>query len=285
MKIAIVADTNGGMSEYEAETLGVSLIPMPVLVDGREHFEGVDFTNSDLFSAMEAGKNVSTSQPSPAHIIEVWEELLNNGYDEVVHIPMTSGLSGSCHAANGLAMDFEGKVFVADNHRISVSQYYSVLDAIQLIKEGKTGAEIKEYLEETSYEATIYIAVNTLEYLKKGGRITPAVANIGSLLKIKPILSFQGDAIDSFAMARGKMDRCVDKMIDAVKKDIESRFRGKKYIVACAGAGISNEDKESYLNRLEREFPRTKAVYVPLSASICTHTGPGAVGFGAVCCL
>lgn len=285
MKIAIVADTNGGMSEYEANILGVRLIPMPVIIDGEEFLEGVNITEREFFSALESGKNISTSQPSPAHVIDVWEELLDHGYDEILHIPMTSGLSGSCDAAKGLAKDFDGKVHVVDNHRISVTQYYSVLDGVQLIKEGKTGAEIKEYLEKTSYDATIYIAVNTLEYLKKGGRISPAVASVGSMLKIKPILSFQGDTIESFAMARGKMDRCVDKMIDAIKKDIETRFQGKKYVVACAGAGISNEDKENYLNILEREFPKAKAVYVPLSTSISTHVGPGAVGFGAACCL
>lgn len=284
MKVAVVSDTNGGMSKELAASLGVYLIPMPIIIDGKLFFEGENITEKEFFEALSSGKDVSTSQPSPAFLYDTWDELLEEkGYDEIVHIPMTSGLSGSCDAAKGYAKDYEGKVVVVDNHRISVTQYLSCLDALKLAKEGKSAEEIKEYLEKTAYEATIYIAVNTLEFLKKGGRISPAVAGIGSLLKIKPILTFQGDAIDSYTMSRGKMDKCVDKMIEAVRKDIEERLSDKQYIVACAGSGLSREESEMYIDRLKQEFPGKEAVYVPLSASISTHTGPGAVGFGAAC--
>ena len=283
MKVAIVTDTNGGFSSQEAKELGIYLIPMPVLIDGKVLYEGVDLEESELYEALESNLDVTTSQPSPADIIDLWTELLDNGYDEIVHIPMSSGLSGSCQSAKGYALDFDGKVHVVDNHRLSVTMKVATLEAKRLADEGKTAQEIQDYLEETSYESTIYVAVNNIEYLKRGGRISPAVSKIGTMLNIKPLLSINGEALDAYAMVRGNMKKCQQKMIEAIKRDLGSRFSHfvKESTYICgAGAGLTTEEREGWIAMLKEAFPGFKVLYSPLSVSLGTHTGPGAIGIG-----
>lgn len=283
MRIAIVTDTNSGIRKEEAENKGIYVIPMPVLINGEVFFEGENLTEAEFYEALINGKDVSTSQPSPADVMDTWEELFGMGYDQIVHIPMSSGLSGSCMAAKGFAEEYEDRVFVVDNHRISVTMRQSVMKAKQLAEQGLNGKEICERLEADAYNATIYISVNTLEYLKKGGRITPAVAAIGTVLNIKPVLSIQGEKLESFAKVRGTMKKCEEKMIDACKKDLLDRFPNAKpnqLHVGAAGAGLGAEEIAQWMEMLEHHFPGTDLFYNSLSASISTHTGPGAIGIG-----
>ena len=283
MKIAILTDTNSGISKEEAEKNGIYVIPMPVLIDGEVFYEGENLTEEDFYRTLTSGKVVSTSQPSPADVMDTWEDLFEMGYDQIVYIPMSSGLSGSCMAAKGFAREYEGKIFVVDNHRISVTMRQSVMKAKQLADQGLGGKEICERLESDAYNATIYVSVNTLEYLKKGGRITPAVATIATVLSIKPVLSIQGEKLESFTKVRGTMKKCEEKMIDACKKDLISRFPNAKpnqLHVGGAGAGLNSEEIVQWMEMLEQNFPGTDLFYNSLSASISTHTGPGAVGIG-----
>lgn len=283
MKVAILTDTNSGISKAEAEKKGIFVMPMPVLIDGNVYFEGDNLTEEDFYAALTGGKNVSTSQPSPADVMNTWDSILESGYDQIVYIPMSSGLSGSCMTAKGFAQEYEDKVFVADNHRISVTMRQSVVKAKEMADKGLDGKTICDFLEKDAYNATIYVSVNTLEYLKKGGRITPAVAAIGMLLSIKPVLSIQGEKLDQFAKVRGSMKKCEEKMIDALKNDLAHRFPNAKLgdlHVGGAGAGLSQDEIDQWMGMLEENFPGSDLFYNPLSASISTHTGPGAVGVG-----
>ena len=216
MKTAVVTDTNSGITAELGKELGVYVVPMPVMIDGKTYYEGVNLTQEAFFQSLMSGGDITTSQPSPGDVMELWDSVLTEGYDELVYIPMSSGLSNSCASAIILAGDYEGRVQVADNHRISVTQYASILDALKLAKEGKNAFEIKKALEAAAYDASIYIAVDTLEFLKKGGRITPAAAAAGSVLNIKPILTIQGDRLDAFTKVRGTK-RCRAKLIEALK--------------------------------------------------------------------
>lgn len=283
MKVAILTDTNSGISKEEADNIGIYVIPMPVLIDGEVFFEGENLTEEEFFEALRSGKDVSTSQPSPADVMDTWEALLEKGFEQIVYIPMSSGLSGSCMAAKGFAKEYEDKVFVADNHRISVTMRHSVMKAKRLAEQGLDGKEICDILEADAYNATIYISVNTLEYLKKGGRITPAVATIGTVLNIKPVLSIQGEKLESFAKVRGTIKKCQEKMIDACKKDLMNRFpdaKSNQLHVGAAGAGLSAEEIAQWMEMLAQHFPGTDLYYNSLSASVSTHTGPGALGVG-----
>lgn len=223
MRVAVLTDTNSGITQENAEKLGVYILPMPVLVDDRVYLEGVDICNNELYEAMKQHKNISSSQPSPGQLIELWDRILADGFEEIGYIPMSSGLSGSCQSAARFAGEYNGKVQVVDNHRISVTQYGSVLSALELVKRGLGAAQIKTYLEEHAYEASIYVTVDSMEYLKKGGRITPAVAALATILNLKPVLTIQGDKLDTFAKARG-MKQAEIKMIEAIKKDRAERF-------------------------------------------------------------
>ena len=189
MKTAILTDTNSGLTVEEGEKRGIYVLPMPVIIDGDSYLEGVDITHDQLFDALRREKEVSSSQPSPGDVMALWERVLDNGYDELVYIPMSSGLSASCRNAMQLAEEYGSKVRVVDNHRISATLLESVLDAKTMADRGRSAEEIKEYLESTALEATIYLTVDSLKYLKKTGRITPAAAAIGSMLNIKPILT------------------------------------------------------------------------------------------------
>ena len=283
MKAAILTDTNSGINEIEAEELGIYVIPMPVLIEQETFFEGRDLTNDKLCSILESGAKVSTSQPALGEVIDKWEELLKQGYDEIVYIPMSSGLSSSCSCAKAAAEDYEGKVYVVDNHRISVTQKASVLKAKKMADDGIKASEIAEYLENDKYNSSIYVSVDKLDYLKRGGRITPAVAAIASILKIKPVLSIQGEKLDSYAKVRGNMYRCEMKMLDAMKMDIETRFSQPNVAllhIGVAGFGITEEQADKWLEMTKEAFPDADVHYDGLPASIGTHTGPGTVGIG-----
>ena len=283
MKTAIMTDTNSGITKDIAKELGIYVIPMPVIIDEETYYENDTITEEEFFCALSGDRHITTSQPSPGDVMDLWDQILNEGYDELVYIPMSSGLSNSCAAALGYSQEYDGKVEVIDNHRISVTMYQSVLHARDLALQGASAKEIKTALEDDAYNSSIYLAVNTLEYLKKGGRITPAAALIGSVLSIKPILTIQGEKLDSYAKTRGSMKKAEEKMLSAVQSDIEKRFASldqTKLHIGAAGAGLTIEQQEEWVNLLRSKFPAADVFYSPLSASISVHTGPGAVGIG-----
>ena len=282
--IAIMTDSNCGIMPEEGRKLGIHVIPMPVIIDGRTYFEGVDITAEDFYKKQAAGAEITTSQPSPGDVTAMWDRLLKD-YDQVIFIPMSSGLSNTCQTAVMLSDDdaYRGKVYVVDNHRISVPQLQSVYDAGALAEEGKTAAEIKEILEKEALDASIYIAVDTLEYLKKGGRITPAAAAVGTVLRLKPVLTIQGGKLDSHAKTRG-MKSAFRIMLQAVKDDISSRFSHlKKQGVLKVGIANTPMDEGSlaaFRAEMQKNFPDMELVYSPLTMSIGTHIGTGGLGIG-----
>ena len=283
MKTAIMTDTNSGITKDIAKELGIYVIPMPVIIDEETYYENDTITEEEFFCALSGDRHITTSQPSPGDVMDLWNQILDEGYDELVYIPMSSGLSNSCAAVLGYSQEYDGKVEVIDNHRISVTMYQSVLHARDLALQGASAKEIKTALEDDAYNSSIYLAVNTLEYLKKGGRITPAAALIGSVLSIKPILTIQGEKLDSYAKTRGSMKKAEEKMLSAVQSDIEKRFASldqAKLHIGAAGAGLAKEQQEEWVNLLRSKFPGADVFYSPLSASISVHTGPGAVGIG-----
>ena len=283
MRTAIVTDTNSGITKEIAKEWGIYVIHMPIIINDETFYEGDTISEEDFFTALSSDKQISTSQPSPGDVMDLWDQILDAGYDELVYIPMSSGLSNSCAAATGYAQDYEGKVQVVDNHRISVTMYESVLQARDMAREGASAKEIKEFLEEDAYNSSIYLTVNTLEYLKKGGRVTPAAALLGAVLSIKPILTIQGEKLDSYAKSRGSMKKAEEKMIKAIQSDIEKRFADKdmsKVHIGAAGAGLTKEEQDEWVALLKKRFPDYSIFYSPLSASVSVHTGPGAVGIG-----
>lgn len=283
MKIAIVTDTNSGISKQEAEKYGIYLIPMPVIIDDKIYYENKNISAEEFYHFLSSDKNVSTSQPSPGDIMDLWNKLLSEDkYDSIVYIPMSSGLSKSCEVAMSLARDYENKVFVVDNHRLSVTLKESVLQAKELADNGKSASEIKDILDKDGLNSVIYVTVSTLEYLKKGGRITPAVAMIGSVLNIKPILSINGNTLDSFAKAR-TIKKCKSIMINAIKSDIENRFSENdmsKSRIALAGSNLSTEQINEWIATVKEAFPDKEIYYDNLPASLACHTGPEAFGIG-----
>lgn len=284
MKTAIMTDTNSGISIEEGRELGIYVLPMPILIDDECYLESIDITVEQLFEAMESDKNVSTSQPSPGDVIDMWNLILDEGYDEIVHIPMTSGLSGSCQSAMLFAEDFDEKVQVVDNHRISVTQREAALEAKRMADSGKSAKAIKTYLEDTALQASIYIAVDSLKYLQRGGRLSASAATLGTLLNIKPILSIQGEKLDAFAKMRGAK-QCERKMIEALKNDIATRFSDvpeEELQVATAGTLQKQEDIDHWLSQVQNAFPNQKVYYASLPCSISTHLGPECKGIGVV---
>ncbi len=278
-KIAIITDTNSGMPQEEADRLGVSLVPMPFMVDGKEYFEGVDCTYAQFFDMLAAGGDVSTSQPSPESVTALWDKLLET-HDGIVHIPMSSALSSSCATARALAADYDGKVCVPDNKRISISQRQSVLDALALAEKGLSAAEICETLEANAFNASIYLAVNTLALLKKSGRVTAAGAAIASILGIKPVLQIQGEKLDAFAKVRG-MANAEKTMLDAIKKDLEERFAGKPVKILTAYSGEDSVGSE-WLKTVQESFGDDTIESYKLPISICCHVGAGVKGIGVL---
>lgn len=285
-KVAVLTDTNSGIMGEEAEKKGIYVMPMPVIIEDEIFYEGQNLTDEQFYGALEAGKKISTSQPAPGDLLEKWEGLLST-YEQVLYIPMSAGLSNSCASATALSREFGGRVCVADNHRISVTLRTSVEEAKKMAENGWTAEAIKQNLEENAYRSSIYIAVNTLTYLRRGGRITPAAAMVGNVLQIKPVLTIQGEKLDSFAKVRGAMLKCESKMIEAVKNDVEKRFSQemtKKMCVGAAGSFLSESEKQNWLSMVQETFPQADVWYDALSMSVACHTGPGAVGIGISFC-
>lgn len=281
-KIAIMTDSNSGITQKEAEVLGIRVLPMPFLIDGETFFEEISLTQEQFYERLAQDVDISTSQPSPEDVTKAWEELLEEN-ESIVYIPMSSGLSGSCQTAIMLADDYEGKVHVVDNQRISVTQRQSVLDAIELAKEGKTAVQIKEILEANKFESSIYIMLDTLKYLKKGGRITPAAAALGSALRLKPVLQIQGEKLDAFSIARTKKQG-VSKMLAAIEEDIKTRFGGldnMENIHMEVAHTVNEEAALELVEMIKERFGVETVDMYPLSLSISCHIGAGSL---AVAC-
>ena len=281
MKIAVVVDSNSGVTQAEAERLGLFVLPMPFMIDGQIYLEGVDLTQEEFYRRMEAGADITTSQPTPESVTALWDRLLGE-YDQVVHIPMSSGLSGSCQTAMVLAQEYESRVWVVDNHRISVTQRQSALEARDLAAKGYSGQEIKEILERSGGDSIIYITVDTLKYLKRGGRITPAAAALGTLLRIKPVLQIAGEKLDAFSKVR-TMKQAKTAMLTALAKDLAG-FLGDPegadsyfQVAHTCNDAMAREMKET----LAQLYPGKPVVAAPLSLSIACHIGPGSL---AVAC-
>ena len=281
--VAIVTDSNSGISQAEAKELGIYVIPMPFLVDGKLYFEDVDMNKEQFYHFLENDADLSTSQPSPGDVMDLWDKLLKE-YDEIVHIPMSSGLSASCSTAMGLARDYDGKVQVVDNQRISVTMQQSVMDAKHLVAAGKSAAQIKEILEKEALESSIYLMVDTLKYLKKGGRITPSAALLGSALNLIPILQIQGDKLDAYKKVRG-VKAAKKNMLEAMKKDVEDRFSDyvtKGQLKLHVAYTTDEETARQWKEEVQSVFPDIAISRMdPLSFSVTCHTGPGVLAIAA----
>ena len=280
-KIAIVTDSNSGITQEMGKTMGIHVIPMPFFIDGELFLEDITLTQEEFYKRLGEDSDISTSQPSPGEVMECWDELLKE-YDEIVHIPMSSGLSSTCHAAQSLSQEYEGKVCVVDNQRISVTQKQSVEDAIVLRDAGKSASEIKEILEAEKLQASIYITVDTLKYLKKGGRVTPAAAALGTVLNLKPVLQIQGEKLDAFSKVRG-WKAAKRTMLKAIEKDLNDRFADvREDMVLGTAYTCSKEEAQEWKQEIAEKFPEYEIVEGPLSLSVACHIGPGAM---AVTCM
>ena len=278
-RIAIVTDSNSGITQTQAGELGVYVIPMPFYIDGELFYEDINLTQEEFYHKLEHDAEISTSMPALGDTMDLWKRLLEE-YDEIVYIPMSSGLSSSCSAAATLAEDdFPGKVFVVNNQRISVTQRQSVLEAKELAEKGWSAGKIRDFLEKTRFESSIYITLDTLKYLKKGGRITPAAAALGTLLRLKPVLQIQGEKLDAFSKCR-TYKLAKSTMLSAVDRDIKERFRleghPEDYVIAAAYTG-SAQDAQVWLGEIQAAYPGREIHMDPLSLSISCHIGPGAV--------
>lgn len=281
-RIAVITDSNSGINFEDAKELGIKVLPMPFLIDGKTYFEEISLSQEEFFEKLENDVDISTSQPSPESVMKIWDEALEEA-DEVIYIPMSSGLSSSCHTALMLADDYDGKVQVVDNQRISVTQRQSVLDAMELAKRGLTAVQIKEKLEKVKFESSIYIMLDTLKYLKKGGRITPAAAAFGSALRLKPVLTIQGEKLDAYTIAKTKKQG-VKKMLAAIEDDINKRFGGTDHMenIHMEIAHTKNpEAAEDLKQQIIEKFGVTEVDLYPLSLSIACHIGSGSI---AVAC-
>jgi len=277
-KTAIVVDSNSGITQQQGKELGITVLSMPFFIRGELYFEDVTLTQQEFYRQLKEDADISTSQPAPADEVEMWDKLLEE-YDAVVHIPMSSGLSGSYETAAALSANYDGKVQVVNNQRISITQRQSALEALELVKAGKTAQEVKEILEDESLEASIYLGVDTLRYLKKGGRVTPAAAAIGTVLNLKPVLEIQGEKLDAFAKARG-WKNAKKIMLEAMKKDITERFGGSEVHLMLAHSQEDEETALEWKKEVENYFPGYEIYMNPLSLSIVCHTGPGVLAIG-----
>lgn len=276
-KIAVMTDSNSGITQADAKKYGVIVLPMPFYIDEQMYYEDIDLSQEEFYQRLESDCDIKTSMPLLGNLTEQWDALLNE-YDEIVYIPMSSGLSGSCEAAMMLAQDYDDKVQVVNNQRISVTQKQSVLDAKELAKQGKSAKEIKQILEDTKFDSSIYIMLDTLYYLKKGGRITPAAAALGTILKLKPVLQIQGEKLDAFAKAR-TVKQAKSLMIETIKSDMEKRFKspdGENIYIQIAYTR-DLEAAEEFKKEVQEVFPNHEIVMDPLSLSVSCHIGPGAL--------
>lgn len=278
MKTAIVTDSNSGIFPDKGRELGIFVLPMPVILDGKEYFEGVDLDHQAFYQMLEAGADASTSQPAPGDVIALWEQVLDQGYDQIVHIPMSSGLSASCVTAQGLAGEFGGKVQVVNNHRVSVSEYDAVMDAIALAQEGLDAVAIREQLEAGGLDSVIYLGVDTLKYFKKNGRCTAATAALGAVLNIKPLLKCDGERFDAIAKVRGVVN-CRKKAVEcAVEAVQELQDKGFDVSVGVASSFMDPDEEAGWVEQVRTAVPGINLHYEPLSFSVTCHTGPNAFG-------
>lgn len=282
-KVAIMTDSNSGITQKQGQELGIYVVPMPFTINQEEYEEDINLTREHFFEMQEAGATIATSQPSLGKLTTIYENLLKE-YDEVVYMPMSSGLSGSYQSAKMLAENYDGRIQVVNNQRISETLAQDVYTAIEYVKQGKTAVEIKQILEDNRFNCCIYITVDTLTYLKRGGRITPAVATLGNLLKIRPIMNIDGGKLDLFAKVRTQ-NKAEKVMIDAIRNDIETRIdpqgHGDNVVIRVAHSNCL-EEAEKLKVKLMDAFPGHEVRIVPLALSIACHTGPGALGCGCV---
>ena len=280
-KVAIVTDSNSGITQKKGEELGIYVLPMPFFIDGELYLEDITLTQEEFYKKLEEDSDISTSQPAPGEVMSLWESLLEE-YDEIVHIPMSSGLSGSCQSARTLATEFGGRVEVVDNQRISVTLWQSVMDAMILRGQGLEAREIRETLEARRAQSSIYISVETLKYLRKGGRITPAAAALGTVLNVKPVLQIQGGKLDAYTKVRGKK-AARQAMIDAIRKDMETRFPRQwadgSLQLEAAYSGNPEEAKD-WKKELRKAFGGRQVDMAPLPLSVACHIGRGALAVG-----
>lgn len=280
-KLAIITDSNSGITQRRGKELGIHVFPMPFFIDGELFLEGITLTQEQFYKKLGENSDISTSQPSPGDVMELWEKVLEK-YDEIVHIPMSSGLSSSCATALSIADEYEGRVQVVNNQRISVTQEQSVYDAMKLRDEGKSAKEIKEILEKEKFLSSIYITVDTLKYLKKGGRVTPAAAAVGTVLNLKPVLQIQGEKLDAFAKVRG-WKTAKKTMLNAIEKDLNERFADvRDQMVLGMAYTCGEEEAKEWRGEILERFPGYELLEGPLSLSVACHIGPGAM---AVTCM
>lgn len=282
MKIAIMTDTNSGISVQEGADHGIHVLSMPVIVDGIDYTEGVDITHEQLYAAMESGKAAYTSQPAPGNVTDMWDAILSQGAEEIVYIPMSSGLSSTFATASTLAQEYEGRVFVVDNRRISIIQRSSVLDALYLSRRGMRAADIKAQLEKSAFDASAYICVDTLKYLKRGSRITAAGASLSTAMNLHPVLNLRGGKLDAECVVRGQ-NRMQKTLIKLMETDIKNRFQfipAQDISLCTAGTLTSSQDAQAWNARVQKAFPEYEVTYHELSCSIACHVGPGAIAIG-----
>ena len=278
-RIAIVTDSNSGITQAQAAEYGITVLPMTFYINEELYFEEINLTQEEFYTKLEEGAEISTSQPAAGDVLELWDSLLKE-YEEIVYIPMSSGLSGSCETAVMLSKDYDGRVQVVNNQRISVTQRQSVLDAKQLAENGWTAERIREYLEKTRFDSSIYIMVDTLKYLKKGGRITPAAAALGTLLKLKPVLQIQGEKLDAFSKAR-TLKQAKTTMLHAIQADFRGRFKAREDAsdmwIQMAYTGVDKTEIDEFYREVKEAYPNHEIVVNPLSLSVSCHIGPGAL--------
>ncbi|HHX22362.1 MAG TPA: DegV family protein [Clostridiales bacterium] len=282
MKIAIMTDTNSGISVQEGADYGIHVLPMPVIVDGIDYTEGTDITHEQLYAAMESGKAAYTSQPAPGDVTDMWDAILSQGAEEIVYIPMSSELSSTFATASTLAQEYEGRVFVVDNRRISIIQRSSVLDALYLSRRGMRAADIKAQLEKSAFDTSAYICVDTLKYLKKGSRITAAAASLSTAMNLHPVLNLRGGKLDAECVVRGQ-NRMQKTLIKLMETDIKNRFQfipAQDISLCTAGTLTSSQDAQAWNARVQKAFPEYEVTYHELSCSIACHVGPGAIAIG-----
>lgn len=280
MKTAVLTDSNSGIFPQEGDRLGIFVMPMPVLLDGQEYFEGVDLTPQDFYRRMAEGADASTSQPSPGDVAAMFDRILSRGYDELVYIPMSGGLSSSCQTAQMLAEAYDGKVQVVNNRRISVTLYASVLWAKSLAERGMEAKEIRAALENAAGNSVIYLGVNTLKYFKKNGRCTPAVATLGNALNLKPLLVCKRDRFDRCGLARS-VPACQRALLERARDAADAlRTEGVRLDIGAASTFVSAEAEADWVRQIREAFPGDHVHYEPLSFSIACHTGPNAFGIG-----
>ena len=277
-KIAIATDSNSGITQAQGRELGIFVMPMPFYINDELFLEDITLSQEQFYQRLEEGADVKTTQPAPGDVLELWDRILKD-YDELVYIPMSSGLSGSCQSAALFAQDYDGRVQVVDNHRISVTQKESVISALRLVEQGYDAGQIRDFLEKHAYDASIYITVDSMEYLKKGGRVTPAAATLATVLNLKPVLTIQGDKLDAFAKVRG-MKLAESKMIEAIHQDRAERFKDvpeSRLLIETAGTLENGELAEHWRQQVQAEFPFAKVSYANLPCSIACHVGMNSV--------